>query len=281
MDRDFMLEDVEVLDFELDVGVKEIYPEIENLEVTPSKEQQVFTHENSYGYDTVTVEPYTANVERRTITENGTYNASDENLDGYSSVEVAISDNSIPILDFSDKGFKNNFYSEITSLTDSDRAKITKIVNDYKQKYYPNDENINQRQLSFFLKISNRCNSLCLFSQGTGIMSSSGDIYMYGFVYEAGFIQVLKLIITGTWTNGVFECTQSSFNFSLNSGNSTYIYFDRLINTDKEQTIIATKTFNSLPKSSITPTNDNHFVNKKYVDDSIKSAITDALGGSY
>lgn len=36
---------------------KEIFPPLENLEVTPTKEQQVFNHENSYGYDEVIVEP--------------------------------------------------------------------------------------------------------------------------------------------------------------------------------------------------------------------------------
>lgn len=32
-----------------------IYPSLENLEVNPTNEQQVFNHENSYGYDKVTV----------------------------------------------------------------------------------------------------------------------------------------------------------------------------------------------------------------------------------
>lgn len=87
----FNIEDIKNINFDLGVAVKEIAPPLENLEVTPTKEQQVFNHENSYGYDTVTVEPYKANVDTKTITKNGTYNASDDNLDGYSSVEVATS----------------------------------------------------------------------------------------------------------------------------------------------------------------------------------------------
>ena len=47
------------------------------------------------------------------------------------------------------------------------------------------------------------------------------------------------------------------------------------------QTISGVKTFSSLPKSSVAPTNNDEFANKKYVDDSIASAITDALGGNY
>lgn len=51
----FEIQDIEKIDLSMDVGVKEIFPPIENLEVTPTKEQQVFTHENSYGYDNVIV----------------------------------------------------------------------------------------------------------------------------------------------------------------------------------------------------------------------------------
>lgn len=41
----------------LNNAVVYVKPELENLEVTPSKGQQVFNHENSYGYNIVTVEP--------------------------------------------------------------------------------------------------------------------------------------------------------------------------------------------------------------------------------
>lgn len=65
---------------------------------------------------------------------------------------------------------------------------------------------------------------------------------------------------------------------STGGGGGTSEYID-LIN--EEQTISAVKTFTALPVSSIVPTTNNQFVNKKYVDDSITSAITDALGGNY
>lgn len=51
----FEIKDIESIGLTMDVGIKEIYPPIENLEVTPTKEQQVFNHENSYGYDQVIV----------------------------------------------------------------------------------------------------------------------------------------------------------------------------------------------------------------------------------
>ena len=120
----FEIKDVEKIDLSMDVGVKEIFPPIENLEVTPTKEQQVFNHENSYGYDNVTVNPIpdeyiipdgTLDVASNgdvdvtmfrmarvgvytppalqdksiTITENGTQSITfDEGYDGLNSVEV-------------------------------------------------------------------------------------------------------------------------------------------------------------------------------------------------
>lgn len=51
----FEIQDAETINFSMDVGIKELYPPIENLEVNPSGQKQVFNHENSYGYDIVTV----------------------------------------------------------------------------------------------------------------------------------------------------------------------------------------------------------------------------------
>ena len=72
------------------------------------------------------------------------------------------------------------------------------------------------------------------------------------------------------------------FNTSTNqlvvSGRQNTFY---VLTTNDSQTITGTKTFSVLPQSSVVPTNDTHLANKKYVDDSIASAITSALGGSY
>ena len=107
----------------LNTTYTKIYPELENLTVTPSEEQQKFIHEDRYGYDKVVVNPMPdkyiipsgslditengnynvkekefANVNvptktfgTKTITTNGTYYATDDNLDGYSEVEVTTS----------------------------------------------------------------------------------------------------------------------------------------------------------------------------------------------
>ena len=70
--------------------------------------------------------------------------------------------------------------------------------------------------------------------------------------------------------------------FKNNNGYSGSIEIASMyLTTAQNQTITGVKTFNSLPVSSVVPSTDTQLVNKKYVDDSIASAITDALGGSY
>lgn len=51
------IKDIEKLGLSMGMGIKKVYPPIENLDIIPSKEKQTFNHENSYGYDNVTVEP--------------------------------------------------------------------------------------------------------------------------------------------------------------------------------------------------------------------------------
>ena len=41
----------------LNVSERKVYPELENLELVPTEEKQVFLHEDTYGYDRVTLEP--------------------------------------------------------------------------------------------------------------------------------------------------------------------------------------------------------------------------------
>ena len=70
--------------------------------------------------------------------------------------------------------------------------------------------------------------------------------------------------------------------FKNNNGYSGSIEIASMyLTTAQNQTITGVKTFNSLPVSSVVPSTDTQLVNKKYVDDSIASAITDALGGNY
>ena len=69
-----------------------IDPITQEKEVTPSKEvQEVIPDSGFTGLSKVIVNPYTPVVASKTITENGTYKAADDNLDGYDEVKVATS----------------------------------------------------------------------------------------------------------------------------------------------------------------------------------------------
>lgn len=60
------------------LGGTSVYPDLENIEITPSKEIQEFNHSERYGYDKVTVLPipeeYIIPTGTLDITENGEHN---------------------------------------------------------------------------------------------------------------------------------------------------------------------------------------------------------------
>jgi hypothetical protein len=62
---------------------------------------------------------------------------------------------------------------------------------------------------------------------------------------------------------------------------SFYIHFSDFMQAGKTTSVYAKHTYGTLPETTVTPTNDNQFVNKKYVDDAIASAITNVLEGEY
>ena len=74
--------------------------------------------------------------------------------------------------------------------------------------------------------------------------------------------------------------------FVKKSGDNYQGYYrDVVINNistiNESQTISGTKTFSTLPESSVIPTTDNQLTNKKYVDDAITAAVTTSLEASY
>lgn len=58
--------------FKIDISdkIQEVYPKLMDLEVTPSKEQQIFNHEGEYGYDNVTVNAVTSSIDENIKSEN-------------------------------------------------------------------------------------------------------------------------------------------------------------------------------------------------------------------
>ena len=71
-------------------SITKIYPSLENLNIVPSKQEQVFEHENSYGYDKVTVEPIEIKLQNKEIIPSNIDKevTFDNNYDGLSKVTI-------------------------------------------------------------------------------------------------------------------------------------------------------------------------------------------------
>lgn len=70
--------------------VRKVYPELENLTVRARAEKQVFEHENSYGYDKVTVEPIEIRLQDKEVSPNYDVQkvTADDDYDGLGEVTV-------------------------------------------------------------------------------------------------------------------------------------------------------------------------------------------------
>ena len=53
-------DEIEIGGIEMDI--QKVYPELENLEITPSGKEQKFNHPNSYGYDEITVKEVSSDI---------------------------------------------------------------------------------------------------------------------------------------------------------------------------------------------------------------------------
>lgn len=80
--------EIEIGDLQLDV--KNIYPELEKISVK-SKPNEQLLKPTKYGFSEITVEPKDVFLQDKEITENGTYEA-DKNYDGLGKVTVDVSE---------------------------------------------------------------------------------------------------------------------------------------------------------------------------------------------
>ena len=51
----------------IDFKTQKVYPELENLEITPRAFEQKFNHPNSYGYDEITVNPIDIKLQNKEV----------------------------------------------------------------------------------------------------------------------------------------------------------------------------------------------------------------------
>ena len=79
------------------LGVKKVYPELENLEITPRAFEQKFNHPNSYGYNEITVNPIDINLQNKEVNPSTAEQIviADKEYDGLNQVNVKAVDNTI------------------------------------------------------------------------------------------------------------------------------------------------------------------------------------------
>lgn len=118
-----------------------------------------------------------------------------------------------------------------------------------------------------YVQFRNIVDGLIKISEDPKTYDTTGIPFIYCVELEDGTLMRASLYYTGqTFMGGV----------NVTRGNVEY-----LLTTNDSQTITGKKTFNTLPETSIVPTENNQLVNKSYVDSAITSAITTTLNGSY
>lgn len=167
------------------------------------------------------------------------------------------------------------------------------------------DNLFNENQEVFYNTIQYNSSNPFVFDgkkKGLYILNSSGNFYYKGKdglptkqIYE----RCLYIVLTKDINYDELQTNEKigSYVTVQNNGNIR-LYYELIINnntmvsssttlfvsiTSSAQTFSGEKTFSSIPRQSNTtaPTLDTQFTNKKYVDDSIASAIGSTLGGSY
>ena len=104
------------------LGVKKVYPELENLEITPRDFEQKFNHPDSYGYNEITVNPVVIKLQNKEVNPSTTEQIviADEEYYGLKQVNVkAIEGEEISIIPSSEEQTKQGLYKKVTVIGDS------------------------------------------------------------------------------------------------------------------------------------------------------------------
>lgn len=273
----FELRDVEAIDLTMGMGIKKVYPPIENLEVIPTKEQQVFTHDNSYGYDNVTVEP----IPDEYIIPDGTLDVSengDVDVTMFKRARVGVSadmsnyytkeevDEKLDrVNDDGGKTIKYHFYDElyvsgVGSTPISTTSETGQAILSAMQDAYNNRDKYN---MACFIIHSTHVNGIRATTLKCYMDTSSLYNKMSPRVKSSATYEHYLTLNTPTITDGVVSYTGT---------NIGTVFTALAISTDN----VLTKT----NTTAFTPSSNYHPATKKYVDDAIASIEIPESGGS-
>lgn len=254
----------ETIGLSMDVGIKKVYPPIENLEVIPTKEQQVFNHENTYGYDEITVEAIPENyIEPEgtlEISENGEFDVAT-----YRMVRTSVEGKSympVYMYNFNKNVFNTGAFNFIAGYEGDDILAIIQDAYDkglelFIIKLIPTYSNLTKDMESIDLVIKISDSTVSLIDSYQNITIGSGT--------DIDLITVSK-ILSVTIEDGVAKSSKTNnYVLSLNGFNAK----KSLSFLENDETYTGEKTFSVLPICGVVPATDKELTNKKYVDDQV------------
>jgi len=152
----------------------------EEITITPTKNTQIIKpSEGKNAITKATVNPYVPIVDTKTITENGTYKASDDNLDGYSQVIVETS--GVDINDYFDLTKKNDGVARtyIKKFPLVDTSSYTSLSNFF-ESFYSLEEIplLNTSKVTNMNRFCGYCRNLKIFPQlDTSKVTSMNEMF--------------------------------------------------------------------------------------------------------
>lgn len=182
------------IDFDITQGIPKYVPaNFQSKTVIPTTEQQIVRADIGYdGLEQVTVEKI--NLSNKTITENGTYNAETDNLNGYSSVEVNVQ----PTLQEKSITITENGTTEV--IADSGYDGLSKVSV---------EANVKDNSLLNAIKGLNSYNTSNYPFELTADMfdENSTEIYQYKYAYNKNITKVeIPSTMTKTGSYIFYEC---------------------------------------------------------------------------
>lgn len=130
----------------------------------------------------------------------------------------------IPVYELTTNSYESDFFANAQTegffIPDTEfKTILGKAINDYKEKYMPEADNIDEGNLTFWLKFGNYTNvSTCLVQQknGTSYGAENGSPIYLQMTAQALYQYEKKLYVTyfelpGTWNNGVFTVSDEGF----------------------------------------------------------------------
>ena len=206
------------------LGIKKVYPELENLEITPRAFEQKFNHPNSYGYDEITVKAMEVNLQEKEVTDDGVYTA-DSEYDGLGKVTVNTEDTIIN--KYLDTNIKDNpiggvkaFIKKLPKIDISEATSLANFCDGFMSLKEAPD--LDTSHIQSMYKMYNQCREL----DGTVNIDGSSCTTMQNIFNECYKIKKVIFNNTSNVTNFTYafrQCRELESVEGMDTGNATVL----------------------------------------------------------